>query len=193
MKRKKLFKNILRYLVLCLVGVLIGVGIFTSVTANVRNELAMPFGVGTAVVMSGSMEPDMSVGDLVLVVKTDDYSIGEDVVFQSGTSRVVHRIYKIENGEYTTVGIANNKEDDPISREFIYGEVVLVIPYVGTFIEVLKDPLVTLCLGATAIVLLEASIRREKEKENGKLDSIKKEISRLKSEGCENSSKTSKM
>ena len=39
----------------------------------VGNQLPMPFGYGAAVVLSGSMEPEFSEGDLILIKETKDY------------------------------------------------------------------------------------------------------------------------
>ena len=49
----------------------------------VGNNLPMPFGYGAAVVLSGSMEPAFSKGDLIIVKETDEYGLNDIVVFES--------------------------------------------------------------------------------------------------------------
>ena len=182
MKRKRLFKNIFRYLGLSLTGAVLGFGLFTSFSTVAQNELPMPFGIGSFVVMSGSMEPDISVGDLILVAKTGDYEQGDDIIFQSGASRVVHRIKRIDGDRYVTWGIANDSPDDPITEDLIYGEVILVIPVVGTLVTFIKNPLVLLCLGALVLILIESSIKGERDEKRAELAKIRESIDALKDE-----------
>ena len=92
MKNKKL-KNILRLVVLVILGAVIGVNAYLMNANNlVGNKLPMPFGYGAAVVLSGSMEPEFSKGDLIIVKETDDFDLNDIVVFESGNSLVVHRV-----------------------------------------------------------------------------------------------------
>ena len=132
-------------------------------------------------VISGSMEPELSVGDLLIVLGSSSYEIGDVVVYQDGNIVVTHRIVRFsDDEEIVTQGDANNTEDDPISVEAIKGEVVAVIPFVGYFINAIKTPIVTICILALAVFLFERSFRAEKKTDNEKLDSIKAEIERLK-------------
>ena len=78
------------------------------------NALPMPFGFGTAMVLSGSMEPAIYVDDLILVAQRETYGVGDVVVYQSGDSLVVHRIIAMEDGLVTTQGDANNTPDEPV-------------------------------------------------------------------------------
>ena len=55
----------------------------------IRPEL---FGWSRAVILSGSMEPSMSIGDLVIVHREKEYRVGDIVVFDSGGLSVTHRI-----------------------------------------------------------------------------------------------------
>jgi signal peptidase len=140
----------------------------------------MPFGVGSAVVLSGSMEPAVSVGDLLIISRQDSYQVGDIVVYQSGRIAVTHRIVSISEDEVITRGDANNTEDDPIPPEHIKGEVVLIIPCVGYLVNIIKTPLVTLVIIALAVFLMERSFRAEKEKDKQRLEDIKAEIEKLK-------------
>ncbi|HEY4558032.1 MAG TPA: signal peptidase I [Enteractinococcus sp.] len=94
-------------------------------------------GAGLAV-LSGSMEPTYSPGDMVISVPQEDYAIGDVVTFQpvSGDPTLVtHRIVGHRGGDhgvsYVTRGDANANEDDPIVHAQIMGKVIYHVPYVG--------------------------------------------------------------
>ena len=86
------------------------------------------------------LEECNNIPNFIIIIKdTGDYKIGDIVTFfQDGdTIPTTHRIYNIdEDGLWVTRGDANNSYDKrSISSDEIIGEVVLVIPYVGTFID----------------------------------------------------------
>lgn len=105
MKAKTIIKRILKILyrhVLPLILLFIaGVTLYSVISSAVNsNQMAMPFGYGLGYPMSGSMEPTLDVEDLIVVHKTDDYEVGDIVVFSSGSSLVVHRIIDIQTMKY---------------------------------------------------------------------------------------------
>ena len=56
-KFKVTFKGVLRILVLIICGIVLGVNVYlANANSLVGNKLPMPFGYGSAVVLSGSME-----------------------------------------------------------------------------------------------------------------------------------------
>lgn len=174
---------ILRYALLAVLGIVVGVNIFALNASRLAgNEVPMPFGVGASVVLSGSMEPNLSVGDLLLLHQEENYRVGQIVVYQSGNMAVVHRVAAIDGETAVTRGDANNADDAPIPVTAIKGRVVLAIPLVGHLVWALKTPLgILLTLGA-AVVLLELSFRREKAEKMEELDAIKAEIRKLQKE-----------
>ena len=176
-----MLKAILRTVLLILVAAIIGINIYSINAARLAgNVVPMPFGVGAAVVLSGSMEDELSVGDLVIIVERDSYAEREIVVFQEGSMAITHRIVSISDEEVITKGDANNTEDDPISLSQIKGEVVFAIPLIGYLINIIKTPIATLIIIGAAFWLLERSFRKEKEEKDQKLDEIRAEIERLK-------------
>ncbi len=89
-------------------------------------------------VLSASMEPTYSPGDMVISVPQDSYAIGDAVTFQpvSGDPTLItHRIVGHRTGEegvsYVTRGDANGHDDDPIIHEQVMGKVIYHVPYVG--------------------------------------------------------------
>lgn len=180
-KNKKLLKSILRIALLIFTAIVIGLNVYNiNATRLAGNTVPMPFGVGAATVLSGSMEPELSVGDLLIIVKQDSYSVRDIVVYQDGRTAVTHRIVSISEDGIITRGDANNADDEPITSEQIKGKVLLAIPLVGFVVNAIKSPIGTLCILALAIFLLERSFRAEKEKEQEELNAIKAEIEKFK-------------
>ena len=142
----------------------------------------MPFGVGAAVVLSGSMEPELSVGDLLIIKESDSYNVNDVIVYQDFGIVITHRIVSMTDDEIVTRGDANNTDDDPISLKQIKGKVVAAIPLVGYAINIVKSPISTIIILAAAVFLLERSFKTQKDKDKKSLDEIKAEIERLKQE-----------
>lgn len=176
-------KGFLRVAALAVIGLLLGASLYL-VNARVvaGNPLPMPFGIGAAVVQSGSMEPAYHVGDLLLVKKQDAYAVGDVVVYQSGSMLVVHRIIAVNGSTVTTQGDANNAPDEPFDRSLIQGGVAGCIPGVGRIIDFVKTPLGILLLTGCAVLLLGLSFCRERQTREEKNAALRAQIRRLKYE-----------
>lgn len=176
-------KNMFRSLLLVLASVVLGVNIYLwNAQSLMGNSLPMPFGYGTAVVLTGSMEPTIMVDDLILVREQEEYHEDDIVVYQSGSMLVVHRIMEIQPDTVITQGDANNAPDAPIRKEMIKGKVVGCISGAGGIARLLKSPAATVTLVGGALLLSELTLRREKKKDDDELEKIKAEIRRLKAE-----------
>lgn len=181
--RNKKFPPVLRTVFLIAVSLVLGINLYNwnakSLTGNV---LPMPFGYGGAVVLSGSMEPAIMTGELIVVKAEDSYAVGDVVVYQSGKMLVVHRIVDMDAETVTTRGDANNTNDVPIELKQIKGRVIVHVPHVGALVRLLKTPAATILLIAGAVLSVELPYRKEKEKKEEELERIKAEIRRLKEE-----------
>ena len=182
-KRKTKLKSTVRLLLLVLCGFLLGMNVYLA-NANrlIGNQLPTPFGYGAAVVLSGSMEPEFSKGDLIIVKETERYDPSDIVVYQDGNSLVVHRIIGIDGETITTKGDANNTADEPIRVSAVKGKVLFWIPYAGRIVGFLKTPVGIICMIAAAIALIEIPRRNEKKKDDEERQKILEEIKRLKEE-----------
>lgn len=177
------WRVLLRTVAPVLCGGIIGMNIYLANSETLGgNKLPMPFGYGAAVVLSGSMEPEMSRGDLIVVKQTDSFSERDVVVFQDKGSLVVHRIITIDGDAVITKGDANNVADTPITVEDIKGTVVCTVPFVGTLIGYIKTPVGTIVVLVAALLLLELPRRAEKKKDEKDREAILEEIRRLKTE-----------
>lgn len=192
MKKQGKKQGVLRTILFVFISLLLGLGVYSCNAQNLTgNLMPMPFGVGMGVVMSGSMEPKMSVDDFIVVVKREAYSEGEIVVYQEHRLLVVHEIICIEEDMVTTKGVANNSEDEPIPMSAIKGEVVLQIKGVGKVVRWMKSPFGTLLILTIAFLLLAKSYKAESKQsdETNELNEIKQEIERLKAAESERQNK----
>ncbi len=172
-----------RRLILALLGIILGVNAYL---ANARglagNQMPMPFGFGAAVVLSGSMEPELGVNDVIIVRERDSYEVNDIVVYQSGSTLIVHRIIAKDGETIVTQGDANNAADEPIDVRVVKGEVVAHIPAAGVVVNALKTPVGILIVLVAAFALTELSFRKEKDRDAQELEAIKAEIRRLRKE-----------
>lgn len=128
------------------------------------------YGYSTAVVASGSMEPALSVDDLILNHSEDSYEEGDIITFQNGDSLTTHRIVEVTDEGYVTQGDANNTTDlDVVPLKAVIGRVVWAIPYVGSVLAFLKTPLGMVILIFTGLCIIELPffLQRRREQTDG--------------------------
>ena len=99
------------------------------------------FGYEVYNVVSGSMEPEIPVGSMIYVQKSEpeDIKAGDIIAFRSGDSVVVHRVTEnqIVMGEFTTKGDANEVEDfNTVAYDALIGLVAYHLPRVGQFMMI---------------------------------------------------------
>lgn len=175
--------NILRRVLLIVCGAILGVNVYLiNAQSLTGNQLPMPFGFGSAIVLSGSMEPTFATGDLIVVRECENVELDDIVVYQQGGNLVVHRVIDIDGESITTQGDANNVADEPIQRSAVKGTVWFWIPKLGSVVSVIKSPIGTIALIAGAIALVEVPHRKEKEKDDEEREKLIEEIKRLKDE-----------
>jgi len=101
------------------------------------------------VVLSGSMEPTIPVGSVVVIKSDTNYIVGDVITFGPDTKEqipVTHRIVgeQIEDGKtkFVTKGDANEGSDAGfIEQKAIIGKVKMHIPYFGYFLDFTKTPI----------------------------------------------------
>lgn len=175
--------QIFRIILLVFISIIIGSSVYTWNASSLSgNKLPMPFGHGAAVVLSGSMEPALSVDDLVFIKECDEYEIGDVVVYQSGNILVIHRIESIDGETVTTRGDANNSSDEPFPITAIKGKMTGKIGGIGRIWNAIKSPAGIVVILGAAVLLLALSYRKEREKDDEDTDRIRREIIKLKKE-----------
>lgn len=180
-QKKFKIKSILRYIAFAFIGIIVGLFLYNQNAKGIlRDSMPMPFGYGMSVVLSGSMEDELSVDDLVIIKAADDYEVNDIVLYQDGGSLVIHRIIEIDGNTVTTKGDANNTADEPINKSQIKGVLIFDIPKIGVAVHIFKHPVFIIAILAAAIILIELSYAKEKNKDAEELDKIKAEIEKLK-------------
>lgn len=128
-------------------------------------------------VVSGSMEPTYSVGDLLYVktVDPDSVKVGDPITFVLNEDLVVatHRVVAVDaqNRWFTTKGDANETEDaNPVHFNNLIGVPVFAIPllgYVSAYIQSPPGMYVAIGFGVLllAAVFLPDMITKDKKKQ----------------------------
>ena len=186
MAQKKKLKMAVRVILLILACAVLYTVAFTAFV-KIKNPqgVAMPFGFGASVVLSGSMEPEISTADLVLVKKTGELHIGDVVLYNTGGSNVLHRITNIDGDMLTTKGDANNTEDKPFPKSAVLGVYIGKIPSGGKMIRFFTNPPFVMAVVFILMAVAVTWMFVEEKEETKKLDRIKAEIDRLKAENEE--------
>lgn len=131
-------------------------------------------------VESGSMEPSLSRGSLILINKEDTYLINDIVTYKDalddGTQVLItHRIIESESTDndliYITKGDANDTKDlDPINPDMIIGKVIFYIPLLGFIVSFAKTKLGVILLIVIPCLFLAY----------GEVKNIRKEVNEIK-------------
>lgn len=170
MKPIKLIGRILSIAVTVILAVILLCNIYAVIARAVTDDPQPDvFGWSWAVVISGSMEPEIGVDDLIVVHERDTYEVGDVISFESGDSVVTHRIIEKTDGFYTTRGDANNTTDDPVSADAVIGKVVANVPYIGLVIGYLRTPTGLIALAMIGVLIFVAPNlieKNTKEKED---------------------------
>ena len=173
----------LRLIILAVCGSILGINVYLA-NANrlVGNQMPMPFGYGASIVLSGSMEPEFSKGDLIIVAEAERYKKNDVVVFHDGSSLVVHRIIEESADTVITQGDANSTADEPIERGAIKAKVLFHVDNLGTVLGFFKTPIGIILTIGIAIALVELPRVKKKEEDDEDKKLILEEIKRLREE-----------
>ena len=86
-------------------------------------------------VKTGSMEDGIHVGDYILIVKRNNYKVGDIVTYTKEDYYVTHRIVEKNGNKVITKGDANNIVDEEITASDIVGKVIYHGGILNFFIE----------------------------------------------------------
>lgn len=80
------------------------------------------FGFRIYRVISGSMQPALQIGDVIIIKEADNYAEKDIITYDNGLTTITHRIKSINGDEIITEGDANDAPDKPITRNRILGK-----------------------------------------------------------------------
>lgn len=129
-------------------------------------------------VISGSMEPDISVGSLVYVRRQepDKIQVGEVIAYLGGrdiNSVITHRVIenKTADRKFITKGDANQTTDiNAVTYEQLLGKVEYIVPKLGIiaqFLTSITGKFAAGCMVVAAIILQVVASLLDKKKEEG--------------------------
>ncbi len=125
--------------------------------------IPIPGNIQAKIVKSGSMEPAIKTGGLVIIKPSTSYGVGDVVTFGKDTKTQIpttHRIVEVKSeGEsemFVTKGDANDSEDPTLTKlEDVHGKVILSVPYLGYVLDFAKKPLgFILLVGVPALIII---------------------------------------
>lgn len=159
---KVIFNFIYWAITFCLI-VVAGVFAFSNLKLSNNGRLL--------VVQSGSMEPSVKIGSLIVIKKQDTYSIGDIITFNAGGfDSTTHRVVKTEvsGGKefFSTRGDANQAADrESVSVENVNGKAVFILPYLGFLISFTKNQMgfIFLIVVPATIVIFSEILNLKKE------------------------------
>lgn len=143
--------------------------LFFTGTSIIATRFGFANGPKTFSVLSGSMEPAISVGSMALVIPQKSYSPYDIIAFDIDGQTVIHRITQtIPLGskiKFITRGDANNAVDSTlVDQEKTQGKVFLSIPCLG-LVKTPKGFALFIVLPALLLVTYEfVSLKKEFEK-----------------------------
>ena len=163
-KKKSLLRrisNVILAIVVFILAAVIALTVFCRITGNTPTL----FGYSILRVSTGSMEPELMVGDVILTKEVDEVkslAVG-DVITYKGTigeyadMLITHQIVKApydENGTtyVVTKGIANDIEDQPVPVDRIISKLVCKIPFLDALYGFFLTPWGL--LSAVALIIL---------------------------------------
>jgi len=121
------------------------------------------FGVEIKIVKSGSMEPAIPTGSLVVVRPVDVYKAGDVITFGEDTKNEIpttHRIESVRTAQggpfYTTKGDANEERDpEEVAARAVIGKVLFHVPGAGYVLDFARQPLgFALLIGLPAAMII---------------------------------------
>lgn len=166
-------KGILRWSGNVALGLVAFAALVFVVNVCINGLGTLPGGYRPFVVLSGSMEPSMPTGSLVLTKSVDPESVhvGDVITFrlESGsfeTDSATHRVAAIEQGpgglSFITKGDANQAPDPlPVPASALVGRVVAGSSLAGSLAQAVKTPLFFSLVALAAVVLVADALWRK--------------------------------
>jgi signal peptidase len=151
---KTIFNGLYYLFTACIVGIAL---------LLILSMVPVPGNIKVKIVKSGSMEPTIKTGGLVIVMPSSSYEVGDIITFGKDTKTQIpttHRIIEKEGQGslevFKTKGDANDSEDPAPARVGdVQGKVIFTLPYLGYILDFAKKPLgFALLVGIPALLII---------------------------------------
>ena len=151
--------TVVKWVLIGLCALLLVSNVVCMIKMKNGNPVPTFLGVGSAKVVTRSMEPTIMVGDVVVIAHKSSYKVGDVITFIDTDGKpVTHRIIEITNdGKYATKGdyIGNSADANFKDNNEIVGKVIATLPKFGYFLDFLKSGWGIALLVIVAIILVE--------------------------------------
>lgn len=158
MKKAKKILNIVLNVIIAIIFIIMLFVAYSFAQVNIfHKDFANIFGYTMFQVKTGSMEPALQTGDVVIekILKKDDSIKENDIIsYKTEDYIVTHRIIEIGEDFVITQGDANNAKDEPIKKDSIIGKVIKVIPDVSIWINVFQTKQVYVMIFITIVLFI---------------------------------------
>ncbi len=158
--------RVLRGLVILLLLAVVSVNVALLISRfGLKQDPPHILGFYPMLVTTGSMEPSIPAGAMVVAHAQADYEVGDVISFRQEGAVVTHRVIEKTGEGYCTAGDANSAPDDRAApAEAVLGRVVLCLPWLGRLALALRGPIGILALAAGGGVLIFLPEKQEKER-----------------------------
>jgi len=139
---------------------------------KLTGEIPGLFGYHLMYVLTGSMEPELMIGDAIIVKEIDAKQLQlDDIICYYGThgemkgKLITHKVVKAPYEEGGTVmlqtqGVANNTADEPIEAEQVVGKMVLKLSVVGKLYQFFCTVPGLIVVLVPIILMMAAEVKR---------------------------------
>lgn len=172
LNRKKIIKNIFKAIIYPIIILVLICNIILLVQKIITpDKIATIFGYKALVISSGSMEPTLNIGDIVIIKETkqEQISKGNIITFRKDGYNITHRINDIieKDGEkyYQTKGDKNTTNDaDLVKYEEIEGVYVFKIDKIGSIITYAQNTTTIIIIICVIYLIYRISAEKDDRK-----------------------------
>ncbi|MEE1060798.1 MAG: signal peptidase I [Ruminococcus sp.] len=211
--KKRVFRvfNIIKSVASWTLIVVLTIAVLGLFVSKLNGEIPSVFGYSIYRVSSGSMEPELMTGDIILskqIGDTSEIKKGDVITFVGSgnyegllvTHEVIKEPYQGENGRLMlqTKGVANEIADAPIYTDDVVSVVICKLTFLNTIYELFFSPWGLLVfIAVVLLIFLDEIIRFVRvlsgnEKSAKKGEDVNKIIERLQKESAEEKAEKAK-
>lgn len=165
MNLKLIFKTI-SWMIIAVILLIAGLTALSTISTPLQFKMF--------IVESGSMEPTIQTGSIVIIKPQNEYKKNdiitfkrnEDVDIKARNTTVTHRIIEINNNSFITKGDTNStKDSEPISNNLVVGKLFLTIPLLGYPVSFAKTQtgLILLIIIPAVLIIYQEILNLRKE------------------------------
>lgn len=150
-KVKKILKLIFN---IFLIFILVTVIILIKSKFIDKDRVPNAYGYSVLRVVSGSMQPTIKVGSIIIIKREDDYKVNDIVTKYENNSLITHRIKELTKDKVITKGDSNNIEDEPSDKNNIVGKVVFISNLLGFLLYFISKPINLILIFIVGMIIM---------------------------------------